>query len=408
MIKGAVIGNPILFSQSPVVYKNLFKISGRNGYYTRLASDNIEHAYKLSKALNLNFINVTSPFKSQFSKLPDLKHSEEVLTFESANSAIFGNINKTFNTDVFALMKIIESLNLSNDAKVLIIGFGDTGLMCLKALNSIFNRIDVLSRRDLSYEQMLLKNFRSQDKILHNKYDLIINTHILCNFGFAEDFFRDSVVIDTIYNKPWLNKFESKKYISGLRWLELQAHKTFTNLTDLDIHDIRDINYEWNKLDLIFLIGFMGAGKTTIGRELAKGIGYGFVDIDELIHLKTGFTIRQIFETGGEQAFRDLEAKSLKECKQLSNYIVATGGGIINRKENLEVLKSGSVIWLYESYDKLIKRIIETDRPLLNNSTEQLFNERNDKYFFASDLIIQNNNYNNTLKLLIYEISSAI
>ncbi len=407
MIKGAVIGNPILFSLSPQVYKNLFKISGLNGHYTRLSSDNIHDAFKLSKRLKLDFMNITSPFKSQYFELPDITHSEEVNKLKSANSIIFDDINKAFNTDVYALLHIIDTFNLSNNAKALVLGGGDTGTMCCKTLSSRFNRIDLLSRRDFLFESSLNKHLKNKNVILKNRYDLIINTHKNCHFDFDNDFFRHSVVIDAIYNKPWLLNFESKTYISGLKWLELQALKTFTNLTGLELNEMNRIDLERNNLNLIFLIGFMGAGKTTIGRDLAIDIGYGFVDTDELIHLKTGMTIKQIFEQLGEQFFRDIEFKTLNECMHLSNYVVATGGGIIDHIENLDVLKHGTVIWLYESFNVLMGRIKDIDRPLLNNA-EQLFHERFNKYFSASDLIIYNQDYNKTLKLLKYEISSAI
>ena len=77
----------------------------------------------------------------------------------------------------------------------------------------------------------------------------------------------------------------------------------------------------------IFLIGFMGCGKTTLGRKLSKFLDYGFVDLDELTESKAGMTITQYFEEFGEAAFRDLEKTTLQETPFAENTVISTGGG---------------------------------------------------------------------------------
>ena len=98
------------------------------------------------------------------------------------------------------------------------------------------------------------------------------------------------------------------------------------------------------------LIGFMGAGKTTVGKEIARQHHSKFLDIDSEIERVAGQTISEIFETRGEVGFRQLETEVLNDV-QTFNGIVATGGGVVERQENLEVLQHSpaTVIYLHES-----------------------------------------------------------
>lgn len=118
----------------------------------------------------------------------------------------------------------------------------------------------------------------------------------------------------------------------------------------------------------LILIGFMGTGKTTIGKRVAKSLGFKFVDTDLLIVKKAGKSIPKIFEEVGEDAFRDLETEVLRECGQKTDQVISTGGGIVIRPGNLEILKaSGYVIWLKAETDTIFERVSRNrNRPLLH------------------------------------------
>jgi len=88
----------------------------------------------------------------------------------------------------------------------------------------------------------------------------------------------------------------------------------------------------------VFLIGYRGCGKTTIGRKLADRLWQSFVDVDERIVKRAGKTIREIFELDGEPAFRELEAAVVRECGVLQDHVIALGGGTLQRKENHQVV----------------------------------------------------------------------
>lgn len=118
----------------------------------------------------------------------------------------------------------------------------------------------------------------------------------------------------------------------------------------------------------IILIGFMGCGKTSIGTRLAKKLSYTFLDTDALIIEKAGQSISEIFESDGEEYFRNLETDILKELNvKTDRAVISTGGGMPMREENKELLRSlGHVIFLDASKDAILKRVEgDTKRPLL-------------------------------------------
>ena len=114
----------------------------------------------------------------------------------------------------------------------------------------------------------------------------------------------------------------------------------------------------------------MGAGKSTVGRLLAQELGYHFFDTDTLIEqVAGGKTINEIFTTDGEEGFRNLETKVLAELSAYTKLAIATGGGIVLRRENWGYLRHGLIVWLDISVDILMERLAEdATRPLLKDA----------------------------------------
>lgn len=144
------------------------------------------------------------------------------------------------------------------------------------------------------------------------------------------------------------------------------------------------------KLDLkktnLYLVGMMGAGKTTIGKKLASRLRYRFVDTDDLIEKTAGKPISEIFASSGEAAFRQLESEVLSQTSAYTQLVVATGGGIITQPINWSYLRHGIVIWLDVPIPVLISRLSgDTSRPLLQSGDltqklETLLQDRGDRY----------------------------
>ena len=145
----------------------------------------------------------------------------------------------------------------------------------------------------------------------------------------------------------------------------------------------------------IVLCGFMGAGKTVVGKELAKIMGRKFVDTDEMIEEETGISIPAIFAARGEEYFRELEYEMCKKTANLKNVVVSTGGGAMTFERNVEAIKKGSkVVFLDASFDVICDRVGDaSSRPLFKNkeNAKKLYDERREKYLAAADYIINGN-----------------
>ena len=146
------------------------------------------------------------------------------------------------------------------------------------------------------------------------------------------------------------------------------------------------------RFENIYLIGLMGAGKTTIGRQLAKALKLPFYDSDKAIEETTGVSIPTIFEFEGEDGFRDREQKMIKQLTQLQGIVLATGGGAILREENRKLLKAnGFVVYLKCSVGRILERTRkDTQRPLLRTDNprarlESLYAEREPLYLACAD-----------------------
>jgi len=116
----------------------------------------------------------------------------------------------------------------------------------------------------------------------------------------------------------------------------------------------------------LYLIGMMGSGKTTVGQALAQQLGYQFFDTDAVVEQVTGQTIAQIFAELGEAGFRDLESRVLSELSAYTRLAIATGGGVVTRRENWGYLRHGVIVWLDVPLEQLQARLqTDTTRPLL-------------------------------------------
>lgn len=151
----------------------------------------------------------------------------------------------------------------------------------------------------------------------------------------------------------------------------------------------------------IFLVGLMGAGKTTVGRLLAKHLGKAFYDSDHEIERRTGVNIPLIFEIEGEPGFRTREAAVIKELVQLDNIVLATGGGAILNPGNREALaQRGKVVYLRANVDELwLRTRHDKNRPLLQTDDPQaklreLFEKRDPLYREIADVIVDTSRQN--------------
>ena len=146
----------------------------------------------------------------------------------------------------------------------------------------------------------------------------------------------------------------------------------------------------------IFLIGPMGSGKSAVGRQLARELGLGFHDSDDVTEERTGVDISYIFEKEGEAGFRQREAAVISELVELPDMVLATGGGAAQNPQTRQLLQAhGTVVYLYTSVPEQLRRTRKSrNRPLLNDGDpaevlEQLMATRDPQYREIADITIE-------------------
>lgn len=164
----------------------------------------------------------------------------------------------------------------------------------------------------------------------------------------------------------------------------------------------------------IYLVGMMGAGKTTVGKKLSRMIGWQFADLDQNIEAMTGVSVATIFEIEGEAGFRQREAQTLAKLAEEKNLVVATGGGVVlNPINRVLMLGSGMVVYLHAAPDLLYSRTKhDKGRPLLQvadplERIKTLVEKRDPLYREVADVVIDSSiGLNNTVNCITKEMKS--
>ena len=161
----------------------------------------------------------------------------------------------------------------------------------------------------------------------------------------------------------------------------------------------------------LIIIGSMASGKSTVGRKLSKKLGLNFFDIDNEIEKKAGAKISWIFDVEGEEKFRDREYEAFSNLNTNENCVISTGGGIVLREENRELLNKGTVIYLEISIQTQLERTInDKDRPLLygvnkEKTLRKIAEIRNPIYEACSDITIkETSDPNEAADLIVLEL----
>ena len=144
----------------------------------------------------------------------------------------------------------------------------------------------------------------------------------------------------------------------------------------------------------IYLIGMPGCGKSTIGKIISEKLGLKHIDADEYLEEKYSQTIPDIFSRYGEDDFRKKESIIIEELSKMNNLLVSTGGGVVVRKENKEIMKnSGIVVFIDTSPENILKNSSLSGRPLLKDKNRifQIYESRINLYKDFADVIIDNN-----------------
>lgn len=342
--------------------------------------------------------NVTIPYKKEIMQYldyidPSAKAIGAVNTVVKRDGRICG-----FNTDFLGMKYMLNRAGIElNGKKVMILGSGGTGntARAVAAWAGAKEIVTVSRSGAVNYG-----NYRDR-----RDAEIILNTTPV---GMYPDNYSSPVdldcfdslegVADVVYN-PRLTKLlfqaEQKhiKNTGGLPMLVAQAKYAMEIFTDKTVSDgiIEDVVSALEKKMLnVVLIGMPGSGKSSIGRLLAEKLGMDFVDSDEEIEKKDGRRIPEIFRDFGEDYFRNLESEVLKELGRGGGKIIATGGGVVKRRENYFSLKNNGRIILIE---RSLEKLSTTDRPLSKDrlAVRKLYGERKNLYDEFADEKIENN-----------------
>ena len=327
-------------------------------------------------------LNVTIPYKKDV--IPYLDEMDEHAKAIGAVNTIVNRDGKLkgYNTAFTGFLYMVKKHNVHMEGKkVLIIGNGGASA----AIQAVVQHesagsmviVDVVPGNGaISYDEM----FSS-----HLDAEIIINTSPIGMYPRIGNapidismFHKCEAVLDVIYN-PILTRlcFEAQemdiKRVNGLEMLIAQAKQSVEFFLDKSIDDqiIDDIYQDMLRERCnIVLIGMPSAGKTTIGKMLENRMQKEFIDLDDIIIEKAGKSIPEIFEESGEAGFRAIETEAAIEVSKLNNKIIATGGGTIKHKVNMDYLRqNGITIFIDRDVDKLISS--DPNRPL-SKSTDAL------------------------------------
>lgn len=339
-------------------------------------------------------INVTIPYKSDV--IPYLDYIDPVAEKIGAVNTVVNRSGKLYgyNTDFSGLRTLTVKNGFDyKNKKVLIFGTGGTAKTAEAVAESLGAGKIIKAGRtsEINYGNVYT---------LHGDADFIINTTPVGmypdNEGCIADltqFSRLQGVTDVVYNPLKTRLCQSAdalgiKNSTGLYMLIYQAVLAVEYFTDEKLNKEKTADEIFKEMLFqkrnIVLIGMPGCGKSTVGKALAQKLGKQFVDTDEMIVSKHG-NISDIFENKGEKYFRDIETEQIKIAAKMNGTVIATGGGAVLRKENVDALsQNGVIIFL----NRPIEQIVPTsDRPLSSDleSLKKRFEERYDIYVSCAD-----------------------
>ena len=421
-MKYGLIGEHLGHSFSKQIQTRIAEIENVKDYDYQLVELDKEEFKEFMEKKDFKGINVTIPYKKDV--IPYLDEMDESAKAIGAVNTII-NVDgklKGYNTDFGGFLYMVKAHNVHMEGKkVLIIGNGGA-CAAVKAVCKHENAKDIVivsrsaNRGAIGYDEMYTS---------HLDADIVVNTSPVGMFPNIVNapidvswFHKLECVLDVVYN-PILTRlcFEAQeadiKRVIGLEMLIAQAKYTFEIFENMSFDDsiIDEIKKEMLKDRCnIVLIGMPSAGKTTIGKMLEEKLGKEFFDLDDMIIAKAGKSIPEIFQESGEAGFRAIETEVAIEASKMNNKIIATGGGVVKHKVNMDFLRlNGITIFIDRDIDKLISS--DPNRPLSSSkqALQQMYKERYPLYQkYAAYVAVNNANIEETVDDIVNAYHSIL
>ncbi len=428
----AVTGAPVLHSKSPLIFNSLFRELAIDAVYTRLAVHRPLEALFLTRKLGLCGMNVTAPFKeSIMTFLDSVDQSADAI---GAVNTIVKEVDrlKGYNTDHIGVTESLKKQGITiSGKKCVVLGAGGAGRAAAYGLAKEGGDVTLVNR---TYEKAFLaaahlgcrsERLPSLERLLQ-KADIFVSTLAADVDIIPQEWLHAGLVIlDANYKQsPLSTKAETVdcRLLKGEEWLLNQAIPAFRlflfTQPALDIprpllDSIRRSLIApavTTKPKNISLVGFMGSGKSAVGRALAAKMGFTFLDVDDYIEKQAGLAIPEIFKNQGESGFRTRETAALKELlSQNTGVVFACGGGAVLAAKNRDLLQERSLtVWLYATIKTTLRRVPPGTRPLLDveNPTataRKILIERLPSYARAADIVVSSENRIEEVAEKIYE-----
>ncbi len=390
-----VIGDPIAHSISPEIHNFLLDCMELNYFYCafRVAPEKLASALEGVKAMGIRGLNVTVPHKEGAFRLCDLldPYAEKigaVNTVVNENGCLVG-----YNTDAPGFLENLRRSGVSvQGRRCVVLGAGGAAKGVAAALlGDGAAELRILNRTRSKAEAMAaeLNKFypgRAAAADSAEGAELLVNTTSVgmkssetpfTDFGILSP---DCVVCDIVYCPREtaflkLAKQQGHKTVGGIGMLIYQAVIAFELFTGVR-PDSETVEKLFRRLEMkksIVLTGFMGSGKSAVGRELAQMSGAELIDCDDYIVKTQGRSIPQIFAEDGEEGFRDIESRCIRELSERSGAVISLGGGAVLRPENINLLRKNCVVFRIKADVEKILRNTEGDdsRPLLRGKTPE-------------------------------------
>lgn len=386
-MKHGLIGEKLPHSLSKVIYEKM----GLDYSLCEIRKEDIEGVIKGEV---LTDFNVTIPYKQEVMKYVDVL-DETAKEIGAVNTVTTKNGKKIgYNTDAFGMELLIKRIGVDLLGKtVAILGSGGTSNTAKYVANKLgAGKIFKVSRSgEINYENC------------YDYYvDYVINTTPVGTYPNVYDFPVDlskwkgvKGVLDVVYNPLNTSLVSSAKKLGiktegGLYMLVAQAIKAISIFYEkpLDYSLIDKIYGELKgEFANIVLIGMPSSGKSLIGKEIAKLTGKKFIDLDKEYEKQYSTTPKSDIETYGEMYFRDRESNVVKNVKE-GGLVIATGGGVIKRENNMDALKrNGVIVYL----DRALEKLEVSGRPLSKKEgVEKLYLERKPLYEKYADIVVKN------------------
>lgn len=391
-MKYALIGKTLKHSYSKIIHEAM----GEYEYDLVSLEENELAAFAKNGAYSS--FNVTIPYKEKIMPFCDFI-SPQAEKIGSVNTVVRkGNRLFGYNTDYDGFYALSKRAGIDfKDKKVAVLGSGGTYLTTKAVAKDYGAKSIVCVSRNGEYNYQNIKKW--------NDCEIIINATPVGMFPrngesllSLDDFKNCEGVLDVIYNP---NKtrliFDAQergiRACGGLYMLVYQAKRAFELFLDKPFSkDKTEKLYKTLYRDMtnIVLIGMPGCGKSTLGKKIAAQTGRELIDTDEEIVKAAKMSIPDIFEKYGEEHFRKIEAEIALKCGSLSGKVIATGGGIVKKSENLYSLAQNGTIY-YIKRD--IKKLATAGRPLSSDRARlfEMEKERRALYERFTDKIIDNN-----------------